>query len=527
MPVKSDQLPMQNAFACIGPLHEGLPDWFPDVVGYVLRSLQGRDRFNLYNVYRSINTGICDRLYTKQLREAFTRLEGQGLRFIGRHSQKVVLDKQLVAFWSNFLAPARISASYDLSIFFIALSGWRFNELILNPILKAFLLPGYRSLPKKSLILHLMRTLFGTPYNYANFVSLQSKRLSSMANELYKVLSEGPKLMKEINLHSAWTAAYELCRALLVYPSYITIEKNIYLKLDVFRGFETPRQIHAAKIKPLTEIGSCLEPIRIATTQLLQGENTPYSTRRTELTFPERQLALLKEEGSDCYEQIQILIEWWAKAVGTGTLPRETLLKANFCLTRSAAGMYCPLILTCEINYILDIAEKFMLLRKCEDSRLAITPLGQMLAGKKILNHEMESVWARNLDRLTLRPGKGWNQAFYRLLGLIATKEDGGCYVVTPASLAKSRFTFEQIVVIIGGFTRLEARRGKRLQSWINRSHTEKLCPATAFPRSEEWIAERLHQLLEKHSDWRMLYTKAYIVVIGPSPKKLRSILGS
>lgn len=462
----------ETTVACLAPLHEGLPDWFPKVINHVLRFLRGRDRFNLYSTCRALSTGSDTHLNTPQLRDTLQRFVGQGLRFTGSHAQKVILDKRLILFWSRFLIPACETSTPDLSVFHVVLRAWRFEDLTANPIMKQLLLPSYRSFTKEHVTKHCLQALFSNPGQYKQFVDWQVSQLSPAGVELYAALRQGPQLTRNIiSLSDRWLAVCELWNALLVHPSYETRDGEIFLQLDTFKGFNTPVQFPPAAMKPTGTRESSLEPIRFITSQLVQGHVVPLSACNCKRTFPERQLDLFKESAGDIVDETREVLGWWYDAIGHGCILREGLPASGCILTRSPSGRYLPLIIERHnLEPILEASLKFELLMRDNENRLTLTNLGRLFITGIKSDHEVKTIWGRNVNRLSLRLGEGWSNGFRRFLELLATSYENDEYVVTPASLVKSGLTADQALVIIGGFTRLDTGRMERLRNWIKGS---------------------------------------------------------
>lgn len=468
----------KTVFARLAPLHEGLPSWFPKAISHILRLLQERDRFNLYNTCRTFATCCPETsLSTQQLRDTLQRFAGQGLRFTGSHAHKVILDKRLILFWNNFLIPSYETFSYDLSTFRAALRAWRFVDLTANPIMKQFLLPSYRSFTKEYLARHCLQALFSNPETYKQFVDRQTLHLSQAGGELYATLLQGPQPAREIiSNNEGWLAAYELWNALLIHPVYgTTNDGKIFLQLDTFKGFKTPFRLNVSTTRPIITPDPCLEPIRLITSQLLQGQAVPLLAFNCKRTFPERQLDLFREAAGNLIEEIRRFLEWWDDTIGSDSIPREALPPQGCLLTCSTSGDYIPFIMERHnLDPILETSLKLGLLTRDDSNNLTLSRLGRMLIYGTLHEFEVKTIWARNVNRLSIRLGEGWSYGFHRLLDLLATPKGSGEYVVTPASLAKNRLKTELAMVIFSGFTRLDTRRTERLRSWTNDKEVEK-----------------------------------------------------
>ena len=96
---------------------------------------------------------------------------------------------------------------------------------------------------------------------------------------------------------------------------------------------------------------------------------------------------------------------------------------------------------------------------------------------------EVRAIWARNVNRLSLRLGAGWSEGFHRFLDLLSTSCGNGEYMVTPASLAKSGLKADLAAVIIGGFTRLDVQRLERLNSWVMATEVKEISRETSTNR--------------------------------------------
>jgi len=474
----------KTIFAQLAPLHEGLPDWFPKVINHVLLFLKGRDRFNLYNTCRGLSTCPETQLSTQQLRDILQRFAGKGLRFTGSHAQKVILDKRLILFWSRFLIPACETTSYDLSVFRASLRAWRFEDLTANPIMKQLLLPSYRSFTKEYLSKHCLQALFSNPGEYKKFVDWQISHLSPAGVELYATVQQGPQPARKVICNNKeWLTVYELWNALLVHPSYgTTSDKEIFLQLDTFKGFKTPFQLTPETTKPIITPDPCLEPIRLITSQLLQGQSVPLPACNCKRTFPERQLALFKEEVGDLIVEIRQFFEWWHNTIDPGCIPREELPPPGCILTCSISGKYIPFIMERHnLEPILETSLKFGLLTRDDANNLTLSRLGRMFICGTKPEFEVKTIWARNVNRLSLHLGEDWSNGFHRLLDLLATSHGDGRYVVTPASLAKSGLKADLAMIIVSGFTRLDTLRTKRLSSWADNNEGGKISFSTSL----------------------------------------------
>ena len=476
----------KTTFSWLAPLHQGLPDWFPKVINHVLRFLQGRDRFNLYNTCRALATKSDSRLNTHQLRDTLQRFVGQGLRFTGVHSQKVILDRRLILFWSRFLIPACETSLHDLSVFHAALQAWRFEDLTANPVIKQLMLPSYRSFTKEHVTRHCLQSLFSNPEKYRQFVDWQVSQLSQDSIELYTALRKGPQLALDIICNdNGWLAICELWNALLVHPSYETREEKIFLQLDTFKGFERPFHISPTAARPITTPESGLEPIRVITRQLLKGHTVPLSACNCGRTFFDRQLDLFRESAGNLIDETRRFLGWWYDTIGQGCISREELPASGCVLTLSSSGRYVPFIIEWRnLEHILETSLKFGLLTKDSENRLCLSRLGCMFISGAKPDLEVKTIWARNVNRLSLRLGECWSDGFHRFLNLLATSSGHGEYVVTPASLAKSGLKTDLALVIIGGFTWLDARRIERLSRWVTDTE-EKGIPHKTFLNRE------------------------------------------
>jgi len=460
----------KTAFARLAPLHEGLPGWFPKVINQVSRSLQGRDRFNLYNTSRFFASGPDPRPPdAPQLRDTFLRFVGHGLRFTGAHAQKVILNKRLIQFWSRFLIPTCETSSPDLSVFLAALRLWRFEDLTANPIIKELLPPAYRSFTKDEVTRHCLQALFSNPAKYKQFAEWQVAQLSPGGLELHAALRQGPRQARDIIFHNNdWQAVCELWHALLVHPAYETRDGEIFLQLDTFQGFKTPFQVEPKSAPPLNTPESSLESIRFLTDQLLSEHEVPLAARECKRTFPERQLDLFREHAGNLADTIRRFLGWWHEALGPPWIPRAKLPASGCLLACSTSGRYVPFIIEpYKLEPLLETSLQFGLLSRDDENRLTLSPLGRMFIDEPAPELEVQSIWARNVNRLSLRLGEGWGEGFHRFLELLATSRGHGAYRVTPASLAKSGLPVDQAIAIIGGFTRLEAKRIERLRSWV------------------------------------------------------------
>ncbi|MFH1020582.1 MAG: hypothetical protein V1782_08265, partial [Pseudomonadota bacterium] len=435
-------------------------------------------RFNLYNTCRTLATCCPETsLSTQQLRDTLQRFAGQGLRFTGSHAQKVILDKRLILFWNSFLIPSYETFSYDLSTFRAALRAWRFVDLTANPIMKQLLVPSYRSFTKEYLAKHCLHALFSSPKKYNQFVNWQTSHLSPAGGELYATLLQSPQpARKVIYNNEGWLAACELWDALLLHPAYnITPDGEIFLQLEPFKGFKTPFRLEPSTTRPIITPDPCLEPIRLITNQLLQGQSVPLPACNCKRTFPERQLDLFREAAGSLIGEIRRFLEWWDETIGPGTIPREALPPPGCLLTCSTSGKYIPFIMERrDLEPILETSLKFGLLTREDSNNMTLSRLGRMFIYGTLHEFEVKTIWARNINRLSIHLGKGWSEGFHRLLDLLATSQGSGEYVVTPASLAQNGLKPALAMVIVSGFTRLDTRRTERLSSWTNDNEGKK-----------------------------------------------------
>lgn len=459
----------EATFAGLAPLHQGVPDWFPRVMRYILNSLQRRDRFNLYNTRRLLGSGPDNGLNTSQLRDILQRFAGQGLRFTGAHAQKVILDTRLILFWRHFFLPACSTSPSDLSTFHAVLQAWRFDDLTANPIIKQLLLPSYRSFTKEFVTRQCLRSLFSDPEKYRQFVEWQVSQLSPASAKFYAAFLRGHQCPEQAHYGTnGWQSVCELWLALLVHPAYENRDGKIFLRLDTFKGFETPFRLAPTPPKPSGTHVSCLEPIRLITEHLLRGHAVPPLASNCHRTFPERQLDLLKEEAGELGDEIRQFIEWWQDAIGLGCIQRKLLPPKGCILTCSPVGKFFPLIIKQhDLEPLLERSLRFGLLANADEKHLTLSCLGRMFIGATKHDLEVKTVWARNVNRLSLRLGEGWSDELRRFLALVSTITGKGEYVVTPATLAKSGLKADLAILIIGGFTRLDPPRLARLTSWV------------------------------------------------------------
>lgn len=461
---------VDNSFARLISLHDGLPAWFPKVIRHILRFLQGRDRLNLYNTCRALAVCCPDlHLSTQQLRNTLQCFSGQGLRFTGSHAQKVIFDKRLVLFWNHFLIPACETSPHDLAVFQAALQEWRFKDLTKHPIMRPLLPPSYRSFTKESLARHCLRALFGNPNEYERFAEWQAAHLSPAGLELYSRVSQTPQAAQDIIRNSeGWPAVYELWNTLLLHPAYDTCEEKIFLRLGAFQGFTMPFRLTSETATPALPPDACLEPIQLITSRLLQDQIVSQSAGNCKRTFFERQLDIFKEGAGDSVEEIRQLLTWWQETIGSDGILPGALPPPGCLLVCSASGRYVPFMVARQtLKPLLETSLKFGLLTENDKSRLTLSPLGRLFISGRKPELGVKTIWARNIDRLSLHLGEGWGEGFRRFLRLLATtSQKGGEYVVTPASLANSGLRIDQVMVIISGFVRLDPQRQARLEHW-------------------------------------------------------------
>jgi hypothetical protein len=151
-------------------------------------------------------------------------------------------------------------------------------------------------------------------------------------------------------------------------------------------------------------------------------------------------------------------------------------------VTCSISGKYIPFIMERHnLEPILETSLKFGLLTRDDANNLTLSRLGRMFICGTKPEFEVKTIWARNVNRLSLHLGEDWSNGFHRLLDLLATSHGDGRYVVTPASLAKSGLKADLAMIIVSGFTRLDTLRTKRLSSWADNNEGGKISFSTSL----------------------------------------------
>jgi len=129
--------------------HDGLPFWFSYLVSYILKCLNNRDRFNIYNACKALRNSLPEQIiYAYQIREVLSSFNNYGFSVRGKHQQLILPHGGLIGFWKTFYIPAQSDQSWDLSFFANILYQKRHQDIVKDRIFRQYLPANYKSLKK-------------------------------------------------------------------------------------------------------------------------------------------------------------------------------------------------------------------------------------------------------------------------------------------------------------------------------------------------------------------------------------------
>lgn len=509
-------------------LHEGIPLWFPRLVSYILNSLQGKDRFNIYNASRSLNSmGQPPFIFATDIREVLEPFDGYGLSFSGNHKQKILLKKSLIHFWASFFLHVQTPSDYELGFFALMLQRRRFNDIVEDSYLRAHLPGGCRSLNKNCLIAILLKEVFSTPENHSEYEQNRLNHLSDTARKIYLNLSSVPiglSVFAQEYGPNTPQAVYDLCEALLARPIYTDIEGKLHLHISRFRGFQIPYQFPVTS--PLT-YASIFECLNVALSHARMAIESGINESQDELyayQFPKRQI-LLFEKNSPVARIVLEFMAWWRETLGSHPVKKEWLPQNNYTLTQDYSGGYRVLALE-EYNPDLYVKEAvdYGLLQEDSSGYLILTELGTSAGIGFSLDMNVKAIWGRNVDKVSLTLGACWPIEYRMLLKNIGSYHDNGRCEITKKEVIDRKIPEAALLLILGGFIKLDNKRLLRLRRWYLSDPILKILQAVAIPVGENIDSEKLSQI-GKAGKYVCKEVAGFIIIIGISRSQLIKFL--
>lgn len=465
----------QYSFVRLGPLHEGLPVWFWRFVEHVIESHHTRRRISIYTARNAINASDgSGYIYSADIKRVLKRFQEEGISFLGIHKHKILLDKRILSYWKRFLVGARQKNMDDISFMIHALRGWRVCDIIHCDAFVSFLPRNYKIKSKEEIIACVLRGLLNSRKAFHRYDLWERQHVSSLALRLLNVLTSGETSIGNLSriywrdsAEEIWSACGELCNTLLVKPIYVENGEGTELHLVPFRIAKHGRILNIVTTKERSHVVSVLDVVLKQTCTALRDDRRSDCTIMNSLLWPERQILLFLRLEKDSASALDFL-RWLKRAIGNGNILETELPETNYSLLLGTRNKCCPLVCDgYERKVMLSILLKYGFLNRSESGVVRITELGHMAVDQGCPDLDVRVTWGRNVNRLGIVLGAVWPEQFRRLLSLVAVDCGGGSYCISEESLREKDVSEDILLLIVGGFVRLDERRVARLRGWL------------------------------------------------------------
>ena len=445
--------------------HEGLEPWFKYIVEYSVEVVPRRQYFFLYYMRRWMaNTYPAIKLPLSKIRKEFQKLEPLGIRFFGTYGQRAFIPTHVRHYWRDVFLPSCQDESGHLMQFATIMNRMSRCRIKADPSFAKYLPAQEKSFRKKNLVMKILEGVFSSEKSYQEYRKSALELFPESDRRILEGVINSKNHQMAMNIFPLLTpeSAKKVIETLLLRP---------YCKNGVLwiKGYEANHNCIELKITYQKDAGiglsKCLSKAFTLLKNVLTWKKKKPDMPRKPITFPE--LAIWQAcRKRRLFVELRELLIWWFDVIGFSIVHNwKSVLEPG--IYKAKDGIQRVLLVRKEkIQELMKFGIQHKIFHEDNDT-VNLTGLGGMIVDKRSVQQpEVEYVWGRNVNALTIKLGKEWPKPARDIL-LKVSKFDEDRYRVTPETIKASMADRSTIVFLLSGFRKIKRRQLARLSAWV------------------------------------------------------------